>query len=118
MKGEWLRSNSAWPIALEHWLSLRRLGCARRQRDRIAKDQYHRTARPVEIGGYAFAPNSKFASAVANAGDAVVRALRGDTGKVFGRYWTALGVERFGRANWDTRLGPRTGNVMRRQAAA
>ncbi|MCX7045544.1 MAG: hypothetical protein NTX50_08690 [Candidatus Sumerlaeota bacterium] len=65
---------------------------------------------PVEIGGYAFATDPKFASAVANAGGMqIFAALRGDTAKAMGRYWTALGIERIGRVNWDTRLGPSDG---------
>jgi hypothetical protein len=65
---------------------------------------------PVEIGGYAFTTDPKFASAVANAGGMqMFAALRGDRAKLYGRYWTALGVARFGRPNWDTRLGPSDG---------
>ncbi len=66
---------------------------------------------PAEIGGYAFDTDPKFASAVANAGGMqIFAALRGDTKKTFGdRYWTALGVVRLGRVNWDTRLGPSDG---------
>jgi len=67
---------------------------------------------PVEIGGYALATSEGkgFASAVANAGGMqMFAALRGDTAKVFARYWTALGVERFSRPNWDSRLGPSDG---------
>ena len=65
---------------------------------------------PVEIGGYAFTTDPKFASAVANAGGMqLFAALRGDTARKFERYWTALGVERFGRAGWDSRLGPSDG---------
>ena len=65
---------------------------------------------PVEIGGYAFATDPKFASAVADAGGMqLFAALRGDTQKVYDHYWTALGVERIGRVNWDTRLGPSDG---------
>jgi len=65
---------------------------------------------PTEIGGYAFATDSKFASAVANAGGMqMFAALRGDTTKVYEHYWTALGVERFARAGWDSRLGPSDG---------
>src|SRR5262245_5834737 len=61
---------------------------------------------PVEIGGYAFATDPKFASAVANAGGMQLFAdLRGDTQLVFDHYWSALGVVRFGRVGWDTRLG-------------
>jgi hypothetical protein len=65
---------------------------------------------PVEIGGYAFATDPKFASAVANAGGMqMFAALRGDTRKLYDRYWTALGVERFARVGWETRLGPSDG---------
>jgi hypothetical protein len=65
---------------------------------------------PAEIGGYAFATDAKFATAIANAGGMqMFAALRGDTNKVFDRYWTALGVERFARVGWDTRLGPSDG---------
>ena len=65
---------------------------------------------PVEIGGYAFATDPKFASAVANAGGMQLFAdLRGDTQLVFDHYWSALGVIRFGRVGWDTRLGPSDG---------
>ncbi|MFI5378858.1 MAG: hypothetical protein ACHRHE_06155 [Tepidisphaerales bacterium] len=65
---------------------------------------------PVEIGGYALATDPRFASVVANAGGMqLFAALRGDTQKVYDQYWTALGVERFGRVNWDTRLGPSDG---------
>lgn len=66
---------------------------------------------PTEIGGYALTTDAEFASAVANAGGMQMQVdLRGDikpgTG---GDYWTALGVVRFGRVNWDTRLGPSDG---------
>jgi hypothetical protein len=65
---------------------------------------------PVEIGGYAFATDPGFASAVANAGGmALFAALRGDSTIAYDHYWTALGVERFGRVGWDCRLGPSDG---------
>jgi len=65
---------------------------------------------PVEIGGYAFTTDDRFASAVANAGGMqLFAALRGDTKKAFDRYWTPLGVLRFGRIGWDSRLGPSDG---------
>lgn len=35
--------------------------------------------------------------------------LRGDTGESSGNYWTPMGVVRFARAGWDTRLGPADG---------
>ena len=65
---------------------------------------------PVEIGGYAFATDQKFSSAVANAGGMqLFAALRGDPKQVYGRYWTSLGVNRLGRVKWDSRLGPSDG---------
>ena len=67
-------------------------------------------ATPVEIGGYALATDPRFASAVANAGGMQMFAdLRGDTALVFDHYWSALGVVRFGRVGWETRLGPSDG---------
>lgn len=65
---------------------------------------------PVEIGGYALVPDSTFADAFANAGGMQLEAaLRGSTELVYGRYWTALGITRFSRVNWDSRLGPSDG---------
>jgi len=65
---------------------------------------------PVEIGGYAFATDSAFAAAFANAGGMAMEIdLRGDTKVQFANYWTALGVIRFGRPDWETRLGPSDG---------
>jgi hypothetical protein len=65
---------------------------------------------PVEIGGYAFATDSSFSAAFANAGGMAMEIdLRGATGLVYNHYWTALGVVRLGRPGWDTRLGPSDG---------
>jgi hypothetical protein len=65
---------------------------------------------PTEIGGYAFATDAKFASAVADAGGMqMFAALRGDTKLVYDHYWTSLGVNRFARVGWETRLGPGDG---------
>jgi len=65
---------------------------------------------PVEIGGYALETDPAFSTVVANAGGMqILAAWRGDTNLVYGHYWTALGVERLGRVNWDTRLGPADG---------
>lgn len=64
----------------------------------------------AEIGGYAFATDPKFASAVADAGGMqLFAALRGDTKLVYDHYWTSLGVNRFARVGWETRLGPSDG---------
>ena len=39
--------------------------------------------------------------------------LRGDTGESSANYWTPLGVVRFARADWDTRLGPSDGALTK-----
>jgi hypothetical protein len=70
---------------------------------------------PVEIGGYALATDTQFSSALANAGGMqMFAALKGDDVVEFDHYWTALGVERFGRVGWDSRLGPSDGVRDRR----
>jgi hypothetical protein len=63
-----------------------------------------------EIGGYAFQSDDPFAGAFVNAGGMHVQiALRGQTDLKFAIYWTALGVSRFSRVDWDSRLGPSDG---------
>jgi len=63
---------------------------------------------PSEIGGYAFSSDPKFASVFVNAGGMqMIANLRGDTGPH--AEWTALGVVRFARPGWDSRLGPSDG---------
>jgi hypothetical protein len=67
---------------------------------------------PVEIGGYAVALDEAFAAAFANAGGMQMEVdLEGDTAltSMNKDYWCALGVVRFGRVGWDTRLGPSDG---------
>lgn len=65
---------------------------------------------PNEIGGYTFVTDDKFATAGANAGGMFMQTnLRGATTLAHGLYWTALGVVRFGRSGWDSRLGPSDG---------
>ena len=65
---------------------------------------------PAEIGGYAVATDAEFASVFANAGGLQMQAnLRGQTAASSGNFWTPLGVVRFARAGWDTRLGPSDG---------
>jgi hypothetical protein len=65
---------------------------------------------PAEVGGYAFALDDQFATAFANAGGMLVQAnLRGQVGSSSGNYWTPLGVVRFARPGWETRLGPSDG---------
>lgn len=65
---------------------------------------------PAEVGGYAFQTSPAFAAAFANAGGMQMQAaLRGSTVVTKKRYWTTLGVTRFSRAGWDSRLGPGDG---------
>jgi hypothetical protein len=65
---------------------------------------------PSEIGGYALATDEQFASAFANAGGMQMQAnMRGQIAETHGNRWTPLGVVRFARPGWDTRLGPSDG---------
>jgi len=72
----------------------------------------------TEIGGYAFTNDKRFGSAVANAGGMQVFFNRlGDSVPKYGMYWTPLGVVRFSRAGWDSRLGPSDGAYDARERA-
>jgi len=63
-----------------------------------------------EIGGYVLQTDPKFEGVFANAGGMLVQvALRGQVGLNHALYWTALGVIRFSRVGWDSRLGPSDG---------
>jgi hypothetical protein len=65
---------------------------------------------PAEIGGYAVRMDEKFASAFANAGGMQMQVnLRGQTSVTHANRWSPLGVVRFARTGWDTRLGPSDG---------
>src|SRR5574340_56967 len=68
---------------------------------------------PAETGGYAFTTSRRFSTVFANAGGMqMVANLRGDCERAGGS-WTALGVVRFARAGWDSRLGPSDGMLER-----
>ena len=65
---------------------------------------------PTEIGGYTVAMDAEFASVFANAGGFQMQAnLRGQSPVTHANRWTPLGVVRFARSGWDTRLGPSDG---------
>jgi hypothetical protein len=65
---------------------------------------------PAEIGGYAFQLDPEFSAAFANAGGMQVQMnLRGQLQPSSGNLWTPLGIVRFARAGWETRLGPSDG---------
>lgn len=68
----------------------------------------------AEIGGYAFQPDANdFAAAFANAGGMQIEiGLAGDTQQISGNTWSVLGLRRFGRPGWDTRLGPADGRNL------
>ena len=65
---------------------------------------------PAEIGGYAIETDARFSTFAANAGGMQVFVnLRGASMTKYGRSWTPLGTVRFGRVEWDGRLGPGDG---------
>ncbi len=65
---------------------------------------------PSEIGGYAFELDPEFSTAFANAGGMFLQAnLRGQEKETHANYWTPLGIVRFARPGWETRLGPSDG---------
>ena len=64
----------------------------------------------AEIGGFVLEMDERFGSVAANAGGMHVFAnLRGDSVPKYDTYWTPLGVMRFSRPGWDSRLGPSDG---------
>jgi hypothetical protein len=65
---------------------------------------------PNEIGGYTIVSSNALATAVANAGGMqMVVGLRGSSEVHYNNYWSTLGVVRFARPGWDSRLGPSDG---------
>jgi hypothetical protein len=65
---------------------------------------------PAEIGGYAVEMDPEFATAFANAGGMQMQVnLRGQVRVTHENRWSPLGVVRFARVGWDTRLGPSDG---------
>ncbi|CAK8991713.1 Uncharacterized protein TC_0708 [Durusdinium trenchii] len=74
---------------------------------------------PCEIGGYAVEADAAFGSLVANAGGMQLQLnLRGDSVPKYGKYWTPLGLVRFSRVEWDSRLGPSDGVREKRSAGS
>lgn len=68
---------------------------------------------PSEIGGYAIATDAKYDSVFANAGGMYMQAnLRGQETVTDGNRWTPMGVVRFARPGWDSRLGPSDGALV------
>ena len=76
----------------------------------IRSSSIREEASPSEIGGYAIATDARFDSVFANAGGMYMQAnLRGQEAETDGNRWTPLGVVRFARPGWDSRLGPSDG---------
>lgn len=72
---------------------------------------------PGEIGGYAVELDPLFATAFANAGGMQMQVnLRGQTAVTHENRWSPLGVVRFARVGWDTRLGPSDGALSKDNA--
>jgi hypothetical protein len=95
---QWTNYNGAALIHLAEAIELR-------------QGEAEETMTPAEAGGYAFANDPQFASAFANAGGMQMMVnLRGETDPArYNVYWTPLGVARFSRPGWDSRLGPADG---------
>jgi len=67
---------------------------------------------PSEIGGYAITLDPEYANSFANAGGMQVQiCTTGETDNYSNVQWHALGIVRFSRTGWDSRLGPGNGAV-------
>ncbi len=85
----------------------------------VRQHQIDEQPAPSEVGGYAFRLDDEYDSAFANAGGMQMEAnLRGQVGESSGNFWTPLGVVRFARAGWETRLGPSDGALTRDDGAS
>ena len=65
---------------------------------------------PAEIGGYALTLPESYANTFLNAGGLQLQlCTRGQTDNYAGVQWSTLGLVRFSRPGWDSRLGPGDG---------
>lgn len=65
---------------------------------------------PAEIGGYALTLPDSYAHTFLNAGGMQLQlCTRGQTDNYAGVQWSTLGLVRFSRPGWDSRLGPAAG---------
>ena len=79
----------------------------------IRSSEIREAPSPSEIGGYAISTDPAFDSVFANAGGMYLQAnLRGQEAETDGNRWTPLGVVRFARPGWDSRLGPSDGALV------
>ncbi|MEO5834183.1 MAG: discoidin domain-containing protein [Nakamurella sp.] len=124
--GRWRRDDGSYSVTKNHFDPAARVGYAdyswfQNYNGNVmfhSLESYELTRNPIderpvpaEIGGVGFATDATvFASAFANAGGMHMQAsMAGSTEQVYGQYWTVLGVSRFGRAGWDSRVGPSDG---------
>lgn len=69
-------------------------------------------AAPSDIGGYAVTLDPSFSNVFLNAGGMQAQiCTRGETDAYGGVQWHTLGITRFSRTDWDSRLGPGAGHV-------
>jgi hypothetical protein len=67
-------------------------------------------ATPAEIGGYALTLPSSYANSFLDAGGMQLQlCTQGQTDNYAGVQWSTLGIVRFSRPGWDSRLGPANG---------
>lgn len=76
------------------------------------KSEIPEQATPAEIGGYAATLDPSFSNVFLNAGGMQAQiCTRGETDAYGGVQWHTLGITRFSRAGWESRLGPGAGHV-------
>jgi hypothetical protein len=121
----WIRSNGTYSVTKNHFDPAAKVGYASysffanyngnmmfHMAENYLRHKSSITEQPTpnEIGGYTILSDIKLATAVANAGGMNMEVcLRGSTVVQYNRYWTALGIVRFARPGWDSRLGPSDG---------
>lgn len=67
---------------------------------------------PAEIGGYAITLDPTYAASFLNAGGMQAQICTGgQTSNYAGVTWSTLGIDRFSRTGWDSRLGPGDGAI-------
>jgi hypothetical protein len=76
------------------------------------KTEIPEQATPAEIGGYAVTLDPSFSNTFLNAGGMGAQiCTRGGTDAYGGVQWHTLGITRFSRTGWESRLGPGAGHV-------
>lgn len=121
----WQRADGAFSVTKNHFNPALRVGYASyshftnyngnmlyhlAESFRIRKTNIPEAALPTEIGGFTLTTDSVLATAFANAGGMQMTiGLKGSAQSIFNQFWSTLGVNRFSKAGWDSRLGPSDG---------